>query len=315
VREIVLQRATAEIRIVESGPLLLCAARRRICGFGAISVRQTHYWGCVRQTHPVPRIVRQRKLVPRAERYKGRSWETINEEELARAVADLALGQWHHVERILTTPGPWPTPPADYAIDGAIRDLTVAEGTDPWHRDGWVFQMISWIVAVESKKGPARPPQMDQASKGFDGLQLITDRDGQVKRLVIFEDKATDNPRDVVRDDVWPALAKLESGVRDHALAGELAYLVGRVPGADPQEVANRVLRNPNRRSYRVSLTVGSYHSRAQNFAGLFDGYELVVEGARRRRYGNVFEVDSLREWMAALCARAVEILESRRRV
>jgi len=155
---------------------------------------------------------------------------------------------------------------------------------------------------------------MDLASKGFDGLHLRTSRDGsKIKRLIIFEDKATDSPRDTVRDDVWPSFAKLEKGERNHALAAELAYLVERVEGADPREAVNQVMRSPEGRAYRVSITVGRHHGNAPEFNGLFNGYEGVVSGDRRRRYANVFEIEPLRAWMADLATRAIALLEARR--
>ena len=266
------------------------------------------------QTRLVGRVFHRRRLDPLATHFRGRYWVLKDLDALALAIADLALGQWAHVEAILRTSGDWIEADANYAIDAAVHDLTVPAGKDPWHRDGWMFQMISWIVAVEAGAGPARPPQMDLASKGFDGLHLRTSRDGsKIKRLIIFEDKATDSPRDTVRDDVWPSFAKLEKGERNHALAAELAYLVERVEGADPREAVNQVMRSPEGRAYRVSITVGRHHGNAPEFNGLFNGYEGVVSGDRRRRYANVFEIEPLRAWMADLATRAIALLEARR--
>jgi hypothetical protein len=111
-------------------------------------------------------------------------------------------------------------------VDSAIRMLTVPDGEDPWHRDGWVFQCVSWIVAAESRVGPLRPPQMSHAEKGFDGLQLQLSSDSsRLVRVLVFEDKATENPRKTVRDKIWPELKALEAGDKDNALTAELTYL------------------------------------------------------------------------------------------
>lgn len=266
----------------------------------------------LRQNDPVGRIFQHVKPAFRHPQWKARLWRVNDENELAHAIADLALGQWAHVVKLLETSDEWKPANADYAIDGAIRDLTVAPGKDPWHRDGWVFQMISWIVAVESGKGPVRAPQMDQASKGFDGLQIRMSGKS-VKRVILFEDKATDSPRDTVREKVWPEFEDLEAGTRNHALSGEIASLLSTIHGIDPATAVDRIMRKPRKRSYRVSVTTGEYHARAADFNGLFDGYEGVVKGARRRRHGHVLELEDLRPWMNALCDRAIQLLESRR--
>lgn len=257
------------------------------------------------------------KLNPRHPRLKGRRWESLDNEQLAAMVAQLALGQWRHVEGLLRSESGAGSVGPSYAINQAIRSLTVESGRDPWHRDGWVFQFISWIVAVESRKGdPARAPQMDQASKGFDGLQLVLNRNGSsVKGIIIFEDKASESPRDKVRDEVWPSFREMEAGERDAALASELASLLERLPHLNKLETVDRIMRDRKARRYRVSVTAGSHHAQGVHFSGLFDGYEEAVRGGRSRRYANVFEVNDLRAWMSTLSNRAVELLEAMRDV
>ncbi|WDG17044.1 hypothetical protein [Microbacterium sp. Clip185] len=260
------------------------------------------------------RLLRHRKLKPRHGGYRGRAWEPRDLDALATAVADLALGQWLHVEELLRSEEPWRVSGADYAIDGAISLLTVPAGKDPWHRDGWVFQLVSWLAAVEENDGPARIPQMDQASKGFDGLQIaVNSRSGQPKRIVVFEDKATNSPRDTVRDDVWKSFAELETGSRNPALAAEVGYLLSRIPLTDPRKTIDHLMRKQSGRAYRVSITTKAHHARAERFNGLFDGFEETVPGKRRRRRANVLEIADLRPWMDDLCDRAIAVLEGQR--
>jgi hypothetical protein len=262
----------------------------------------------------VGRIFRHRKLRPRHARFRARRWEPRDHETLARAIADLALGQSAHVERLLRSTDAWRSVPANYAIDAAIKSLSVAPSKDPWHRDGWVFQLISWIAAVEESDGLTRTPQMDQASKGFDGLQLeFAPGTEYVERAIVFEDKATDSPRDTVRDKVWPEFEDIEAGNRHPALAAEIGSLLRGRDEEAIQSTIDRIMRDPSGLAYRVSITTGQYHAQAAAFNGLFDGYEDSIPGRRRRRRGNVLEVDDLRNWMDSLCARAIELLENDR--
>ncbi|PWB98222.1 hypothetical protein [Homoserinimonas hongtaonis] len=246
--------------------------------------------------------------------FEAQVWELGDFDALARAIADLALGQWRHVEALLKSASEWGPISEDYAIDSAINSLTVTTGSDPWHRDGWVFQLISWIAAVEADAGPVRAPQMDQASKGFDGLQLIFDTAGaNVSHVLIFEDKATDSPRDTVRDDVWPSFRNLEEGQRNSALSAEVASLLDRVPGIDVPKTVDRIMREPAARAYRVSVTAKSFHADHETLRDLFKGFDEAVAGEPTRRRANVFKVEDLRPWMKELCTCAIELLEGAR--
>src|SRR4051812_12656504 len=83
-------------------------------------------------------------------------------------VARVALGQFRHVSKILAGVDPDDPPTTrDHAAD-AIELLTVPDGEDPWHRDGWIFQTISWIAAHQQSHGAVtRPPHIIKAHKGF----------------------------------------------------------------------------------------------------------------------------------------------------
>jgi hypothetical protein len=141
----------------------------------------------------------------------GWSWTVQDEALLADHIARVALGQARHVAKILAGAQLGPPATSAAAAANAIAMLTV-EGPDPSHRDGWMFQVMSWIAANRAAPDAIiHPPQMIQAHKGFDGLQLDVDREtGRIVAAIIFEDKATEDPRDVIRDYVWPEFAKLE---------------------------------------------------------------------------------------------------------
>lgn len=258
------------------------------------------------------RIFNHRQLNPPPTHYRAAAWEDYDLHHLARAIAQLALGQCQHVERLLKSTDNWIHVNADYAVNSAIELLTVHPGKDPWHRDGWVFQLISWIAAIEESNGPTRMPQMDQASKGFDGLQLeISPIDGQVSRAIIFEDKATTSPRGTVRDDAWPSFRQVEAGEKNSALGQEIGYLVSQISNIDITKTIDRLMRTPEARAYRISVTVKNYHAQHPSFNGLFDGFETIIPGNSVRRRGNIFEVDDLRTWMSNLCNLAAYIIRT----
>jgi hypothetical protein len=227
-------------------------------------------------------------------------------DRLAAQVAAVAVGQSRHVERVIA--GAQLGPPATQAstLTGAVALLTVVGG-DPSHRDGWIFQVMSWLAAHKAVPGGLiRAPHMQLAHKGFDGLQLELDGDARtVSAAVIFEDKATSNPRDTIRDEVWPEFSDLEIGARDHLLTAEVIALLQTRPGVDPDAAIQNVIWKAVR-SYRVSITVGATHGTDAGRRRLFRGYDTVAAGDLGRRRGNVLELQQLRVWMQQLADSAI---------
>lgn len=235
-----------------------------------------------------------------------------SEDDLAEQIARVALGQSRHVQRILAGADLGPSPTTASAADGAIRLLTVV-GADPWHRDGWLFQIISWIAAIRADSSAIiRAPHMILAHKGFDGLQLEVDGStGAVVAAIIFEDKATDNPRSTIRDEVWPDFRKLEAGDRENVLTAEVTALLQTQPAIDPDAAIQNIIWK-SVRSYRVSVTVGDTHSSEGGRKRLFKGYDEIAGGPLARRRGETLYVANLRVWMDEIAKKAIAAVRAK---
>jgi hypothetical protein len=242
----------------------------------------------------------------------GSSWTIGSIRELARQVGQVALGQSRHVAKILAGVNVAPPPTSKSMRAAAIRLLTVAPGTDPWQRDGWIFQTISWLVANQTNPSALiRAPHMILSHKGFDGLQLDLDMaSGTVTAAVIFEDKATDNPRQTVQKEVWPDFKLLESGDRENVLSSEVSSLLITQPGIDSDRAIENVIWKQVRR-YRLSVTVEAKYTSPDGRKRLFKGYDEVAPGEVSRRRAEILQVDQLRPWMAALAAEAIASLNA----
>jgi hypothetical protein len=203
----------------------------------------------------------------------GATWTIGDERWLAERIALVAVGQSLHVERVLAGANIGPPPVFATAVEYAIAALTLRDGAFPYHRDGWLLQVMSWLAAhTASPGGLISPPHMIQAHKGFDGLQLKLSGDGMtVSAAIVFEDKATDNPRDTIRDEVWPDIRDLEAGKRDNVLVADLNALLRTRPQINPDDVIRAIVWREVRH-YRVSITVGDAHAdddgRARSSAG-----------------------------------------------
>jgi hypothetical protein len=240
---------------------------------------------------------------------QGCVWTVSDQLELAERIARVALGQSRHVAKILS--GIKVIPPITTAStrSAAIKLLTVPLGAEPWHRDGWLFQTMSWLVASQANPSAIiRAPHMILAHKGFDGLQLELDTGGDVSAAVIFEDKATDNPRRTIKDEVWPEFQLLEAGDRENVLTADVSSLLSTRPEIDADKAIENVIWKQVRR-YRVSITVGDTHSTTIGRQRLFKGYDEIAIGDVARRRGEILLLHQLRPWMAALADQAISFL------
>ena len=236
--------------------------------------------------------------------YFGNTWHVTDEDELARQIGVIALGYSHHVHKILKGTG---VIDPDYPAEGvasAIQLLTVS-GDDPWHRDGWVFQAMSWIAAIRANpSAKLAAPHMQHADKGFDGLQIeVDDETRRVTCAIVFEDKATTNPRrTITREDkgVWKEFRELEDGLRSNFFTSQVLAVVRSETMLDPDEAVKEVIWNEARR-YRLSITVGGTHSTGEGRKKLFKGYDDVVNGDLNRRRAETFHQDDIRDWLASL--------------
>lgn len=246
----------------------------------------------------------------------GWAWTVENEDLLAERVARILLGQYRHVAKILTGAGvPEPAASAEQA-NAAIKQLTLSDDDDPWHRDGWSFQAISWIAAHQQPSASlTRMPHIRKADKGFDGMQLELNEAGTaVIAVVVFEDKATDNARDTLREDVWPGIVALEKGERLNELSQEVSGMLDARAAADPKFDLDTAIANTlwhDARRYRVSITIGDTHNNADARARLFKGFDDSAPGAVVRRRADTIYLPAMRSWMEGFAARVIIKIKS----
>lgn len=238
----------------------------------------------------------------------GWQWEVGDIDVLAERVARVALGQYRHVAQILEgLAGAAPTGTAHHAAD-ALKKLKLAKNGDPWQRDGWLFQVISWIAANQTKReATLAPPHIFHAHKGFDGMQVELSGDGKsITALVIFEDKATENARQTIKRNVWPDIVGLEAGERIAELTHEASAILERQqhqhPDLNIDDAIDRILWQQARR-YRVSISIDDKHKAADDRRKLFKHYDSSADGDVARRRAETMHFDDLRQWMSDFAA------------
>lgn len=242
----------------------------------------------------------------------GSDWTIEDEDELASLVARVALGQYEHVLNVLEKTNCVAYAPAPTALKGATKLLTAKNPEEPWHRDGWLFQVVSWIAAnLHDPASLKTPPQIRHADKGFDGLHVCLDStDENVVSVVICEEKASDAPRGKITSQVWPDFKSMDTGERDHELVAETSTLLKANGHIDPSRAVHEILWKQTR-AYRVSVTIGDNENSDSGRNALFSGYKKKVIGDDvERRRAETFYQRNMRAWMKRIADKAIIIAE-----
>lgn len=247
---------------------------------------------------------------------QGHSWDITNEDLLAQIVAKVLMGKQLHVEKILKGITGSSVNFRNHAINDAINKLTLDDPKYPFHRDGLIFQIFSWITAhaVKGSNSILRAPHLVEAQKGFDGLQINIDG-GEVKAVVIFEDKATENPRNVIRNNVWPEFIEFNNGQRESELQQEITTMLGVRPDLvnDIEEAIETIFWDQAKK-FRVAITASNAHMSEQGRARLFKGYDEVIPGRTVDfRNAEYVYIPNLRDWMQSFSEQAIAHLNTYR--
>ncbi len=170
-----------------------------------------------------------------------------------------------------------------------------------YHRDGFLFQLMMWLAAhIDLAEDDLIALPHSQASgKGQDSI-VVHREDSAVVALSICEDKATENPRDTVRDDVWPEISDYEGGGRRDELRSNIITTLGLggVPAEEATRLVHRISWDGNLR-YRVRVTVQGART-----PQLFKDFDAIVAGDSERRRGETIHLPGLRYWMTQLASK-----------
>ena len=154
-------------------------------------------------------------------------------------------------------------------------------------------------------------PHQIPAHKGFDGLQVELTKNGKLLGLIIFEDKATENPRATIKQEVWPAIKLLETGRRQNELMQETTALLQRAQISEPDELIAMIIWKQLRK-FRVSITGGVGHDSNPGIGQLFKDYNLVAPGKdTRKRRAEVICFSDLRGWMEKFAKKVRKAIDN----
>lgn len=234
---------------------------------------------------------------------QGVTFAVTDADALARAIA-LVLVQEYALARSILSGDATADDEDEVALDPDEIDDIVARRLKPadvYHRDGFLFQLIMWLAAhLDLEDGDlVALPHAQASAKGQDSI-VVHRADGAVVALSICEDKATENPRDTVRDEVWPEIRDYEAGGRRDELRSNIIATLGL--GGIPADEAGLLVRRiswEGKRRYRVRVTLEGARSKK-----LFKGFDEIVTGTVDRRRGETVHLPDLRAWMTEFAAK-----------
>lgn len=240
-------------------------------------------------------------------------YQIVNKDLLATYVGEMLLGHHLHITRILNSLSTiLPTHPNE-SIDSIISKI---QATTVEKRDGWFFQMISWIVLAERNVGNkfyANYPHFAPAQHGIDGLAITLNTDNTLGSIIITEDKCTTNPRSKIQSQVFPEFEDFEKGKKNNALVSIISSLIGHLESGDIlQEIQNDIFQNKFR-IYRIGITRKDTHNSNDGRRNLFKDYDAVVPDAISRRSGATIHLTDVRGWMQDFSVKVINYLESKK--
>ena len=267
------------------------------------------------------------------------SIDPAKRDKLVKILAYLYLRQEQNAERIIETLETRTRSSTERVLPNAIAKLTAPRPADIevsqhgdeverkkaadrikvsiWHRDGHLFQYLSWVVArLANPNDILTPPHVRQADKGFDGFIIeFDDAQKQVQKVVLCEDKASQDPRRLVtkKGGVWDEITSICAGEREDEASSALTTLLKAVPGLSDEELEDAVdaIFWEKTRQFRVSIATGEDQRGTTDFAHLVAGFDNVALGALSSRIGGVLPFDDVRNGLHQLAQDVIAKLQS----
>ncbi|MDW3191996.1 MAG: hypothetical protein R8G66_06515 [Cytophagales bacterium] len=246
-------------------------------------------------------------------------FEITDEGKLASYVAEIVLGRYANVKRVLKSLATTSFRITEDEVSYAIARLDAKDKSDKdiEKRDGWIFQIISWLALfIESSDQDFynQPPHDAPAQHGLDGIAVTIGSDKKIEEIVITEDKFTKNPRNLIQRQIWPEFSDFEMGIHDNKIVGRISALLEHLDGGTILEINQNDLCSKELRRYRVGINRLSYHADKKGKETLFNEYDKKVVGSNpHRRFASTIYKDDIRKWMDDFILLVIEELKKKK--
>lgn len=238
-----------------------------------------------------------------------------DEDKLAKYVGEIILGNYLHIQKIIDHKNSKTYSQPDRAIDLAINKLKTQQ--EIFKRDGWVFQIISWIALRIENKGAifyCQQPHDATAQHGIDGLAVTLNASKEITSIIISEDKCSKNQRGIIRKEVWPEFTSYEKGLYDNKLVSRISAMLANLDDDKIMASINKDAYRTEIRRYRVGINTATKHKDKKGRKKLFLGYNTCVpDKSNKRRTSATLHQDNIRSWMNSFSKKVIQYLESKK--
>ncbi len=245
------------------------------------------------------------------------SYKVVETNQLVKWVAQLLLGNSLHLARVIEGLDSQAINMRNKTIDGVIKKLNEA---DVYKRDGWLFQMISWIalkITLHTQYGSGKvfmnAPHTAAAQHGMDGFALVIDEMKMIKYIVLCEDKCSDNARNIITSQIYPEFIEFEDGYHDNRLITDITSIIRGEDGGMLLKNVQDDIADKKYWIYRIGVTRQKEHDSLEGRKKLYKDYDKKVTGNSFRRSAASVNFDDLRAWMDAFYKMVVKELESKK--
>lgn len=246
-------------------------------------------------------------------------FEIIDEELLAEYVGRIILGHFVHVKRIIQALASDPPEASDDSLDSAILALKRESLSDKdiEKRDGWIFQIISWLALLSENKGKkfySQQPHDAPAQHGLDGLAVILNDELKIESIIISEDKCTENHRVVIPKQVWPEFEEFEQGLHTNKLVSRISAMLEHLDSGSILQANQNTIYLKGLWQYRVGINRTNTYDTNKKRRKLFKGYDECVTGEEpHRRFAVTIHKEDIRGWMEQFSKKVIRYLESQK--
>ena len=241
----------------------------------------------------------------------------VDQNVLAQWVAQLLLGNSLHISRVIEGLDSKAVNQKDKAIDSIINRLNTC---GVYKRDGWLFQMISWIalnINLHNLHGSGKvfmnAPHTAPAQHGIDGFSLVIDDKKQIKYIVLCEDKCSEDARAIITSQIYPEFEEFEEGKYDNRVLAEVSSIIrGEDGGVLLQNIQDDIVNNKYW-MYRIGVTRKDEHDSKDGRKKLFKDYDKKVKGIVSRRDAATVNLTDVRTWMEDFSQMVIKELKTKK--
>lgn len=253
----------------------------------------------------------------------GSRWEVADEDQLAKLIAVVVMGQVMHAATLIKDLKPaYPAFSTAALKDEAKIKFTVQEtsvrprfGYPRVQRDGLIFEVISWIAAkqVSGDNCYLKDPHISSTSQGLDGLMIeLSAEMDEIVKSTIFEDKCTDNPRKTFREQVIPGFIDRHGNTRNAEIIAAAATLI-KLSGVNDlaaMSMVKKVMDN-SCRQYRAGFALTSEFDTENARKALFKNFDKLTDISQEQRVGASFIIGvHLRNWFDHISTKIISFIE-----